>query len=161
MFTCPYGPLVTYDWQWLADYTTCLSRKVKPYPKICRIMHGLPWKTFLGSRMRRLANGFHEWRSHEWKLLENRITSDLKSLFTVTNVLFYFHMLFLSWTHNAIKNKKHFERANLRHAWFKEQSTQAWNSVSYCFLCPYPENLMNVHPSSIPWCSQQTWTQTI
>ena len=40
--------------------------------------------------MRRFGNDFHEWRSHEWKSLPNRLTSDKKSLFTVTNVLFYF-----------------------------------------------------------------------
>ena len=48
------------------------------------------WITIFGSHVRRFANNFHEWRSHEWKLLANRITSDPKSLFTVTNVLFYF-----------------------------------------------------------------------
>ena len=42
-----------------------------------------------------------------------------------------------------------------------KQSTQAWNSVAYCFLCPYPGNFMNVHPSSITWCCQQTRTQEI
>ena len=42
------------------------------------------------SRVRRFGNDFHEWRSHEWKSLPNRLTSDKKSLFTVTNVLFYF-----------------------------------------------------------------------
>ena len=41
-----------------------------------------------------------------------------------------------------------------------KQSTPAWNSVAYCF-CPYPENFMNVHPSGIPWCCQQTRTQKI
>ena len=40
-----------------------------------------------------------------------------------------------------------------------KQSTQAWNSIANCFLCPYPENFMNVHPSSIRWCCQQTRTQ--
>ena len=35
-------------------------------------------KTILGSRLGRFANNFHEWRSHDWKLLENRITSDPK-----------------------------------------------------------------------------------
>ena len=40
-----------------------------------------------------------------------------------------------------------------------KQSTQAWNSVAYCFLCPFPENFMNVHPSGIKWCCQQTRTQ--
>ena len=40
-----------------------------------------------------------------------------------------------------------------------KQSTQSWNSVAYYFLCPYPENFMNVHPYGIPWCCQQTRTQ--
>ena len=42
-----------------------------------------------------------------------------------------------------------------------KQSIQAWNSVANCFLCPYPENFMNVHSSGIPWCCQQTRTQKI
>ena len=42
-----------------------------------------------------------------------------------------------------------------------KQSTQAWNSVAYFFLCPYPDNFMNVHPSRLPWCCQQTRTQKI
>ena len=42
-----------------------------------------------------------------------------------------------------------------------KQSAQAWNSVAYCFLCPYPENFMSVHPCGIPWCCQQTWIQKI
>ena len=42
-----------------------------------------------------------------------------------------------------------------------KQSTQVWISVAYCFVCPYHENFMNVHPSGIPWCCQQTWTQEI
>ena len=42
------------------------------------------------SQVRRFGNDFHEWRSHEWKTLPNRLTSDIKALFTVTNVLFYF-----------------------------------------------------------------------
>ena len=42
-----------------------------------------------------------------------------------------------------------------------KQSTQAWNSVAYCFLCPHPETFMNVHPSGITWCCQQTRTQEI
>ena len=42
------------------------------------------------SRVRRFGNDFHEWRSHEWKSLPNRLTIDKISLFTVTNVLFYF-----------------------------------------------------------------------
>ena len=41
-----------------------------------------------------------------------------------------------------------------------KQCTQAWNSVAYCFLCPYPEKFMNVHPSGIPWCCQPTFQKT-
>ena len=41
-------------------------------------MHELPRITIFGSRVRRFANDFHEWRSHEWKSLANRITSDQK-----------------------------------------------------------------------------------
>ena len=41
-------------------------------------MHELPWITILWSRVKRFANYFHEWRSHEWKSLANRITSDHK-----------------------------------------------------------------------------------
>ena len=51
-------------------------------------------------RVRWLANDFHEWRSHDWKSLANHLTSDQKSLFTITNVLFYFlhAILFLEHT---------------------------------------------------------------
>ena len=42
------------------------------------------------SRERRFGEDFHEWRSHEWKSLPSRLTSEKISLFTVTNVLFYF-----------------------------------------------------------------------
>ena len=53
-------------------------------------MHELPWITIFGSRVRWFANDFHTWRSHEWKSLANRITSDPKITIHVTNVLFYF-----------------------------------------------------------------------
>ena len=42
------------------------------------------------SRVGWFGNDFHEWRSHEWKSLSNRLTSDKKALFTVMNVLFHF-----------------------------------------------------------------------
>ena len=77
----------------------------QPACKKQRTMHELPWITIFVSRVRRFANNFHEWRSHEWKLLANRITSDPKSLFTVTNVLFYFlHVILCPWMHNSTKN---------------------------------------------------------
>ena len=63
------------------------------------------------SRVRWLANDFHNWKS-----LANRIKSDQKSVFTVTNALFYFLYAygnkcivlflvryFMSWIHNAAK----------------------------------------------------------
>ena len=51
------------------------------------------------SRVGRFGNDFHEWRSHEWKSLPNRLTCDKKSLFTVTNVLFYFLHVILCHEH--------------------------------------------------------------
>ena len=56
------------------------------------------------SRVRRFDNDFNEWRSQEWKSLPNRLTSDKKSLFTVTNVLFYFLHAILCHEHtNPLK----------------------------------------------------------
>ena len=54
----------------------------------------------------------HEWRSHEWKSLPNRLTSDNKSLLTpslfdwaqtVTNVILLFTRYFMSRTHKSTK----------------------------------------------------------
>ena len=57
------------------------------------------------SWVRRFDNVFHEWLSHEWKSLPNRLTSDKKSLFTVTNVLFYFLHAILCHKHtNPLRN---------------------------------------------------------
>ena len=59
-------------------------------------MNELPWITTF-CPVRRFGNDFYEWRSHEWKSLPNRLTSDKKIviLFTLTNVLFYFlHVIF-------------------------------------------------------------------
>ena len=44
--------------------------------EIYRIMHELPWKRIFWSRVRWFVNDFHEWRSHGWKSLRNRFTSD-------------------------------------------------------------------------------------
>ena len=46
------------------------------YTRYIRIMH--EWITILRSRVRRIANDFHEWQSHKWKSLANRLTSDPK-----------------------------------------------------------------------------------
>ena len=58
-----------------------------------------------GSRVRRFAKDFHEWRSHEWKSLVNLITSDPKIVihFNECTILFL-TCYFMSWTHNSAKN---------------------------------------------------------
>ena len=73
--------------------------------KILRIMHELPWITIFGSRVRRFANDFHEWRSHEWKSLANRITSDPKIVIHGNECIILFLTRYLmSWTHNSAEN---------------------------------------------------------
>ena len=88
-------------------------------------MHELPWITIFGSRVRRFANDFHEWRrtvnNDFWVTSEaicqwfSLVTSEnhwqiaslvtQKSLFTVTNVLFYFlHAILCPGTNNSAKN---------------------------------------------------------
>ena len=85
-------------------------------------MHELLWIMIFWSQVRWFANGFQEWRSHKWKLLANHLTSDFvtpenhwqitwlitkSSLFTLTNVLFYFlHANMIHWTHH-FATKKH------------------------------------------------------
>ena len=56
---------------------------------------------FFGSRVRRFANNFHEWRSHEWKPLANRITSDPKIVSHGNECIILFLTCYLMfWTHN-------------------------------------------------------------
>ena len=59
-------------------------------PMVSREIKNNAWVTvnndFL-SRVRRFDNDFHEWRSHEWKSLPNRLTSDKK---IVIHRIFYF-----------------------------------------------------------------------
>ena len=52
------------------------------------------WITIFGSRVSRFANNFHEWRSHEWKSLANRITSDPKIVMYRNECIILFH----SWS---------------------------------------------------------------
>ena len=67
-------------------------------------MHELPWITIFGSRVRRFANNFHEWRSHEWKSLANRITSDPKIVIHGNECIILFLTRYLmSWTHLSAK----------------------------------------------------------
>ena len=67
-------------------------------------MHELPWITIFGSRVRRFANNFHEWRSHEWKSLANRITSDPKIVIHGNECIILFLTRYLMfWTLNSAK----------------------------------------------------------
>ena len=77
--------------------------------KIYRIIHELPWITILRSQVRRFANNFHEWRSHEycheWKSLANRITSDPKiDIHGNECIILFLTCYFTSWTHSFAKN---------------------------------------------------------
>ena len=55
-------------------------------------------------RVRRFANNFHEWRSHEWKSLANRITSDPKIVIHGNECIILFLARYLmSWTLNSAK----------------------------------------------------------
>ena len=57
------------------------------------------------SRVGRFGNDFHEWRSHEWKSLPNRLTSDKKIVIHGNEciILFLTHY-FMSSTHKSPKN---------------------------------------------------------
>ena len=73
--------------------------------EIWRIMHSLPWITIFGSRVRRFANDFHEWRSHELKSLTNRLTSDPKIVIHGNEcIILFLTRNYMSWTHNSAKN---------------------------------------------------------
>ena len=83
-----------------------------------RIMHELPWITIFGSRVRRFANDFHEWRSHEWKSLANRITSDPKIVIHGNECIILFLTRYsMSW--NTILLKTIIDRSfrNCRQGW--------------------------------------------
>ena len=67
-------------------------------------MHELPWITIFGSRVRRFANNFHEWRSHKWKSLANRLTSDPKIV--IHGNEFYFLHAIWCLEHTILLKKK-------------------------------------------------------
>ena len=57
------------------------------------------------SRVRRFGNDFHEWRSHEWKSLPNRLTSDKKIVIHGNEcIILFLTRYFMSWTHKYAKN---------------------------------------------------------
>ena len=52
------------------------------------------------SLLRWFANDFHSWLRHSWKSLANHLTSDQKSLFTLTHALFFISPqchLYIEW----------------------------------------------------------------
>ena len=81
LWLCAKQGVTTYPirWKLMIKMLTCISTRVK-----------LTWSYDTLKVMQHKIYDFHEWRSHEWKSLANLITSDQKSLFTVTNVLSYF-----------------------------------------------------------------------
>ena len=57
------------------------------------------------SRVRRFGNDFHEWRSHEWKSLPNRLTSDKKIVIHGNEcIILFLTCYFMWWTHKSAKN---------------------------------------------------------
>ena len=57
------------------------------------------------SRVRRFDNDFHEWRSHEWKSLPNRLTRDKKIVIHGNEcIILFLTRYFMSWTHTSAKN---------------------------------------------------------
>ena len=67
-------------------------------------MHKLPWITILGSRVRRFANYFPEWRSHVWKSLANRFTRDPKYGIDGNEcIVLSLTRYFMRWTHTSAK----------------------------------------------------------
>ena len=57
------------------------------------------------SRVRRLANDFHEWRSHEWKSLANHLMSDQKIVIhCIECIILFLTRYFMSWTHHFATN---------------------------------------------------------
>ena len=71
------------------------------------VMHELPRITTFGSRVRRFFNDFPEWRSHEWRSLANRITSDPKIVMHGNEcIILFLTRYFISWTHNSAKKHR-------------------------------------------------------
>ena len=58
------------------------------------------------SLVRRFGNDFHEWQSHEWKSLSNRLTSDKKKIVIHGNecIILLLTCYFMPWIHNSAKN---------------------------------------------------------
>ena len=60
---------------WMNDNT---NSSMRHHTMKYRIIYGLPLITMLMVTSGVICHNFHEWRSHEWKLLANHLTSDHK-----------------------------------------------------------------------------------
>ena len=68
-------------------------------------MRELPLLAISGTRVRRFANNFRKWRSHEWKLLANRFTSDPKIVIHSNEyVILFLTRYCMSSARNSAKN---------------------------------------------------------
>ena len=57
------------------------------------------------SQVGRFGNDFHEWQSHEWKSLPNRLTSDKKVVIHGNEcIILFLTSYFMSSTHKSPKN---------------------------------------------------------
>ena len=100
-------------------------------------MHELPWIAIFGSRVRRFANNFHEWRSHEWKSLANRITSDPKIVIHGNECIILFLTRYLmSWTFNPAKT------IGFRSRFSQCVDYMRFNEKSFCFRWQETTKLM-------------------
>ena len=85
---------------------------ISSHGDLLRIMYELPRITNFGARMRRVANHFHEWRSHEWKSLVNRFTSDPRSVIHGNRYI-------ISFLHAILFPKHTIPLKTIIHRWFR------------------------------------------
>ena len=52
--------------------------------------------------------------------------------------------------HNKTRSTPRAQTSAVPRSRSAKPSSQAWNTLTNSFLCPYPENVMNIHPSVIP-----------
>ena len=100
-------------------------------------MYGLLWITIL---VRGFGNDFHDWRSHEWKSMAIRLTSDRGSLFTGTHIFYYFLYAILcpghrkTITHFAIVAKDRLFLVLWRH-WRWHVTSRGGQVLVSCHIC--------------------------
>ena len=126
-----------------------------------RMIYDLLWITILWSRVGWFANNLHEWRSHEWKLFANHLTSDRNSLFTPSRISFYF-LHALNGARTTEKSMKTAIDRSPRHFLFTvgQSIVLLWRiGNTYCdvILTDYPQTVSTlvtcVFPPSSSWLS--------